>query len=1121
LSKKKPTYTELQARLEQAEATLDALRRGEIDSLLGEAGPLLVQYKSVVDELTRLRAEAEELAQQWQTTFDATGDAIWILDAEQRVVRANKAAEAVFGCPLAEMPGRRCFDIIHHTDAPIPGCPFCAMCTSGRRESFEMQLEQRWYLVTVDPLRDAEGRLIGAVHIARDITAYRQAEEQIRFQADLVANISDAIIATDLEYNILSWNTAAEAIYGWKAEEVLGQPLGKFLRTQFVGDTREGSIRAVTEKGFWRGEVVQSRKDGTTVPILASVTLLRDREGNPQGLVAVNRDISERKEAERKIRESEETYRNLFQNAQVGLFRTRISDGKILESNEQLARMFGYDSREAFIAEYVTSQNYVDPGTRERMLRELREHGEVRNFQARFYRRDGSIFWAQYSAKIYPDKGWIEGVAEDITARKEAEEQLRAAHAELQRLLDEAEQGRRALLSVVEDQKRTEQALRESEARFRRLAENAQDLIYRYEFVPQRGFTYVSPAATPITGYTPEEHYADPDLGRKLVHPDDRPLLEAYFQGGGRFHEPIVLRWMRKDGRIIWTEQRNVPIYDAAGNLIAIEGIARDITERKQQEAELQRLFIEAEQARRNLLNVVEDQKRTAEALRESNRRLSALNRLGLALSQTLDLPTIYRTAYEHIAQLVDCPCFGISRYDPATQTLRAEYMLEEGEVLDVTRFPPLTLQSDAPLKGRARAILTQQPEIVADMPAPPSGQVLLVGKSDEAHITRSALYVPIVVQGQTTGLLEVQSYRENAYGEPDAALLGPVANQIGLVIENARLFATLAAERTLLRTLVNHLPDAIYVKDLATRKTLANPADVRNTGAASEADVLGKTDFELFPRELAEAYYADDLYVLQTGQPILNREERITRPDGVLGWQATSKVPLRDEEGRVIGLIGIGHDITAHKQAEEAIRTLNEELEARIAQRTAELARTSERLELATRAAGIGIWDWNIHEDRLTWDETTQRLLDVPQEASTGNYAAFLARLHPEDMERVNRTIQDVLRGATEYADEWRILKADGTVGYLQAAASITYTQGRAVRMIGVVWDITARKQVEMELRMFNELMVGRETRIIELKEEINRLAIESGRPAPYPPVWETPEASPDDLAADVEIGD
>ncbi|MBN1326358.1 MAG: PAS domain S-box protein, partial [Candidatus Cloacimonetes bacterium] len=125
------------------------------------------------------------------------------------------------------------------------------------------------------------------------------------------------------------------------------------------------------------------------------------------------------------IKESEETYRNIFQNAHVGLFRTRISDGKILESNEQMAEMFGYANRVELIAEYLTSENYVDPGTREKMITSIKKKGFVKNFEARFYRKDKSIFWARYSARIYPDKGWIEGVVEDITDQKKSEEALK------------------------------------------------------------------------------------------------------------------------------------------------------------------------------------------------------------------------------------------------------------------------------------------------------------------------------------------------------------------------------------------------------------------------------------------------------------------------------------------------------------------------------------------------------------------------------------------------------------------------------------------------------------------------------------------------------------------------
>lgn len=108
------------------------------------------------------------------------------------------------------------------------------------------------------------------------------------------------------------------------------------------------------------------------------------------------------------------------------------------------------------------------------------------------------------------------------------------------------------------------------------LANRALDIIYRYRLQPTRGFEYVSAAATRVTGYTPEEHYADPDLGFKLVHPDDRAVLSDLMQAAPG-SAPVALRWVRKDGRTIWTEQRNMPIYDESGTLVAIEGIAREV----------------------------------------------------------------------------------------------------------------------------------------------------------------------------------------------------------------------------------------------------------------------------------------------------------------------------------------------------------------------------------------------------------------------------------------------------------------------------------------------------------------------------------------------------------------
>ncbi|MFV9507255.1 MAG: HD domain-containing phosphohydrolase [Oscillochloridaceae bacterium umkhey_bin13] len=120
-----------------------------------------------------------------------------------------------------------------------------------------------------------------------------------------------------------------------------------------------------------------------------------------------------------------------------------------------------------------------------------------------------------------------------------------------------------------------------SDQRYQRLVEQLPDLIYRYRLVEPRGFEYVSSAAIQLTGYTPEEHYADPDLGLKMIHPDDQGLFQAMTFDQAARQQSVVLRWIKKDGSIIWTEQHNHYVYDRAGNLVAIEGVTRDITERR------------------------------------------------------------------------------------------------------------------------------------------------------------------------------------------------------------------------------------------------------------------------------------------------------------------------------------------------------------------------------------------------------------------------------------------------------------------------------------------------------------------------------------------------------------
>lgn len=141
-----------------------------------------------------------------------------------------------------------------------------------------------------------------------------------------------------------------------------------------------------------------------------------------------------------------------------------------------------------------------------------------------------------------------------------------------------------------------------------------------------------------------------------------------------------------------------------------------------------------------------------------------------------------------------------------------------------------------------------------------------------------------------------------------------------------------LAAEKNLLRTLIDNLPDRIYVKDTEGRKTLSNTADMLASGAKTMSEVIGKNDFDSYPAELANKFWTDDKFILDTQTPVLNREELGLDENGNSVWVMTSKMPVRDSQGQVMGLVGIGRDITEQKNTQLEIKRQKQFYETLIA---------------------------------------------------------------------------------------------------------------------------------------------------------------------------------------------
>jgi PAS domain S-box-containing protein len=188
-------------------------------------------------------------------------------------------------------------------------------------------------------------------------------------------------------------------------------------------------------------------------------------------------------------------------------------------------------------------------------------------------------------------------------------------------------------------------------------------------------------------------------------------------------------------------------------------------------------------------------------------------------------------------------------------------------------------------------------------------------------------------------------------------------------------------------------------------------------------------------------------------GEREYNEEFRIVWPDGSVHYTHASGRTTRDAQGRAIRMVGVNYDVTERKQAEEALR------------------QASERLQMATQAADMGVWDWDIVKDETIWDDTIHRFYGIPRENFSGHYEVWINALHPDDRERMQRVVDGELSGERPYNTEFRVIRPDGSVRYIHGIGRATRdAQGHAIRMVGVNYDITERKLAEQELRMHRD---------------------------------------------------
>jgi PAS domain S-box-containing protein len=472
-------------------------------------------------------------------------DGMLVLDAQNRIADLNGAAQELLGVARAKAIGREIKQVL----GGYPKLVEFVLSPTAAQDEVWLD-DSRCYRVHISPLANRHGFELGKLILLYDISEEKRTQNQLR---ELVSRSLVGIFQTTPEGIILEANPAILKALGYESVEQMNK-VG-LVNLYANADDRERFVSTVSRGPVSDFETQFRCANGRVIDVSLSGNLVRDDSGKLRFIEGTFEDITEYKKAEEARREAEGKYKTLFENLDVGVYRTTGGpQGRLLHANPALARIFGYDSVESLMKVPVAA-TYQNAEEREMFIAEITEKGSVRNKLLRLCRQDGTLIWASETATAHFDaKGeieWIDGIIEDITEYKKAEE-----------------------------------ARREAEGKYKTLFENLDVGVYRNTGGPQGRLLHANPALARIFGYDSVESLMQVEVAATYQNTEEREMFIAEITEKGSVRDK-VLRLRRKDGTLIWGSLTATAHFDAKGEIDWIDGILEDITERKHVEEEL------------------------------------------------------------------------------------------------------------------------------------------------------------------------------------------------------------------------------------------------------------------------------------------------------------------------------------------------------------------------------------------------------------------------------------------------------------------------------------------------------------------------------------------------------
>jgi PAS domain S-box-containing protein len=569
------------------------------------------------DEEIILRKKAEEkirqTAEEWNRTFDAIADFLFIQDKELKFIKVNKAFADALKVKPEELIGKKCYNLLHKSDKPWPNCP-AVQTLNDKKPHTEEVIDSNIgvpLLVITSPIFNDEGEVISVVHYARDITERKKAEEELTEVEERYRGLIESVILgttiIDTEYNIVSVNNTIAKWFNRDAQSFIGKKCFHEFEGRKEICPHCSGLEAMRDKKSHLVETRGIRDDGTVFFVRNHAIPILKSDGTIKGFMEIIENITEQKKVKEELERSEASLVEAQKLAHLGSWDWDVRKNQLKWSDE-MCRIWGYDPK-GVTEKYEDFLNTLHPDDLENVKKAVNDTLSKNvpyqiEYRIKTKKGDERVIAAQGEAKFDEKEKPIRmfGTAMDITERKKAEE-------EIEKYRDRLEE---AVKQKTED-------LRKSEEQLRLASESAS--IGMWFWNVKTGELVWTDICKRLFGL-PLDKKMSYEVFLEALHPDDRKPTDEAVKKSLDKHTDYNVEYsaLWPDGSMHWLKTAGKPYYDAEGNIESLIGIVIDIDAEKRQRIKLQEKIDDLERFRKATV----DREFRMKELRDEMERLKA-----------------------------------------------------------------------------------------------------------------------------------------------------------------------------------------------------------------------------------------------------------------------------------------------------------------------------------------------------------------------------------------------------------------------------------------------------------------------------------------------------------------